>query len=56
MKLKKVLGQMLAGLAVASLSTLVMAPLAGRAFDMRLATVCVLLVTAFAGLAILMHR
>lgn len=56
MKVKKVLVQMLAGLAVASVSTLVLAPLAGHAFDMRLAIVGLLLAAGFAGLATLLHR
>jgi len=56
MKVKKVLVQVLAGLAVASVSTLVLAPLAGHAFDMRLAIVGLLLAAGFAGLATLLHR
>ncbi|QYO78859.1 hypothetical protein [Devosia salina] len=56
MKAKKVLAQILAGLAVASMSTLVLAPLSGAEFDVRLAAVGLLLVFVFGGLATLLHR
>lgn len=56
MKVKKVLVQILAGLAVASVSTLVLAPISGAAFDGQIALIGILLAATFAGLAMLLHR
>ena len=56
MKAKRVLVQVLAGLAVASVSTLILAPISGAAFDLRLAMVGFALATVFASLAVLLYR
>lgn len=56
MKAKRVLVQVLAGLAVASMSTLVLAPLSGKSFDPQLALAGLVLAITFATLAILVQR
>ncbi len=56
MKARRVLVQVLAGLAVASMSTLVMAPLSGKTFDPQMALVGLGLAVGFAGMAILIQR
>jgi gas vesicle protein len=56
MRAKRVLVQVLAGLAVASMSTLVMAPLSGKTFDPQLALAGLALTIAFSALAILIQR
>ena len=56
MKAKRVLVQVLAGLAVASMSTLVMAPLSGKTFDPQLALGGLVLAIGFAGLAMVVQR
>jgi hypothetical protein len=56
MKAKRVLVQVLAGLAVASVSTLIMAPLSGKTFDPQLALVGLVLAVGFAAMATLVRR
>lgn len=56
MKAKRVLVQVLVGLAVALTSTLVLAPLSGKSFDLQLAPAGLVLAIAFATLAMLVHR
>jgi gas vesicle protein len=56
MKAKRILVQVLAGLAVASMSTLVMAPLSGKTFDPQLALGGLVLAIALSALAMLLQR
>jgi gas vesicle protein len=56
MKAKRVLMQVLAGLAVASLSTLVMAPLSAKSLDPQLALTGLALAVIFCALAMLVQR
>ena len=56
MKAKRVLVQVLAGLAVASLSTLAMAPLSAKSFDPQLALTGLALAIIFCALAMLVQR
>lgn len=53
---KRIVVQMLAGLAVASISALVLVPLANASFDLLKAAAGFVLAASFAGLAVLVHR
>lgn len=53
---KRIIVQVLAGLAVASVSALVLLPVANASFDLQKALTGVVLAVTFAGLAVLVHR
>ncbi|MHA6299936.1 hypothetical protein [Devosia sp. CAU 1758] len=53
---KRIIVQVLAGLAVASVSALVLLPVANASFDPIKAVAGAVLALTFAGLAVLVHR
>lgn len=53
---KRIIVQVLAGLAVASISALVLVPVANASFDLPKAVAGVVLAVTFAGMAVLVHR
>ncbi|GEM_PF-1701535 len=53
---KRIIGQVLAGLAVASVSALVLVPMANASFELPKAAAGVVLAATFAGMAVLLHR